>query len=102
MLKEEEGIEVECDSAKKTAKREREREIERVEEICKGTRGEMESAKRGKMPMITPPSVPSRFQVRARFIWLIRALFLASASRQVSGSTLIQGRLFSFAKHMCV
>lgn len=70
--------------------KERERN-ERVEEIYKGTRG-MESAKRGKMSTITPPSVPSRFQVRARFMRLIPALFLASASRQVSGSTLIQGR----------
>lgn len=82
-LKEGKGIEVECDSARETAQRER----ERVEEIWKGTREERceESAKRGKMPTITPPSVPSRFQVRSRFMRLILALFLASASRQVSG-----------------
>lgn len=71
------GIEVECDSARETAKRERERDGRDMErkERCG------ESAKRGKMPTITPPSVPSRFQVRPRFMRLIPALFLASASR---------------------
>lgn len=95
-LREGERIEVECE--RNSQKRENERG--RVDEICKETRdGECQG---GKMPTITPPSVPSRFQLRARFMRLIPALFLPT-SRPVARYPVrlyfkAVRRLFSYAR----